>query len=122
MITLFAGKEREWFFRGTFVTPQKCVAQGCLRFPAESFPCRILSRSVTFHIHRSCMTFLGVRNCIFLTFFSLRWSASGPGCARRPKKIRAYFAQVVHLINDEGFSPVRILSLRYELRLARLGL
>ena len=38
------------------------------------------------------------------------------------KKIRAYFARIVHVINDEGFSPVRVASLRYELRLARLGL
>ncbi len=56
-----------------------------------------------------------------LIFFSLRRSISKADCAKA-EKIRAYFAQVVHVINDEGFSPVCVLSLRYELRLANLGL
>ena len=56
-----------------------------------------------------------------LIFFSLRWSISGADCAKA-EKIRAYFTQIVHVINDEGFSPVHVSSLRYEVRLARLGL
>ena len=58
---------------------------------------------------------------IHLIFFNLCWQ-SAKLIARRLKKIRAYFAQVVCIINVEGFSPVRVLSLRYKLRLARLGL
>ena len=65
--------------------------------------------------------FLESEREFYLIFFSLRWSISGADCAKA-EKIRAYFAQIVHVINDEGFSPVRVLSLRYELRLARLGL
>ncbi len=58
---------------------------------------------------------------IHLIFFNLCWQ-SAKLIAQWLKKIRAYFAQVVCIINVECFSPVRILGLRYELRLARLGL
>jgi hypothetical protein len=58
---------------------------------------------------------------IHLIFFNLCWQ-SAKLIAQKLKKIRAYFAQVVCIINVAGVSPGSILSLWYELRLARLGL
>ena len=49
-------------------------------------------------------------------FFSRHWQ-SAELVVRRLKKIRAYFARCIHVMNVEGVSPVR-----EEFRLARLGL
>ncbi len=74
-----------------------------------------------FHYKRVSHHSEGGSDQIHLIFFNLCWQ-SVKLVARRLKEIRAYFAQVVCVINVEGFSPVHVLSLQYELRLARLGL
>ena len=46
--------------------------------------------------------------CLIVSVFA---GQSAELIVQKLKKIRVYSAQVVHVINDEGFSPVHVLSL-----------
>jgi hypothetical protein len=95
---------------------------GTKYLPKEFFCAKVeKSEPPGFHYKKVSHHSEGGSDQIHLIFFQSLLAISKADCAKI-EKIRAYFAQVICVINIEGFSPVRVLSLRYKLRLARLGL
>jgi hypothetical protein len=133
MFSLQAGERRSFFYRISRITRsglrilQKILwlrreLFGAKYVPKEFFCAKVeKSEPPSFYYNKVSHHSESGSDRIHLIFFNLCWQ-SAKLIAQGLKKIRAYFSQVVCIINVEGFSPVRVLSLRYKLRLARLGL